>query len=342
MIKAIYVLFVLSTFSFSQMLDIKKGWNLLGATENITLNNAKFICVNSIFIYRNNNWIAFHTNQNNEIISINQGEGFWVYSYDACEENTTNNIDFAIIPNTDIGFANYSFKVEVFGIPLYATYNVSYTKLLHIANITAQYLDNDEDGVVDSQILIDKMLEVKAFMVIRKNLESDVLDFTTPGSYHGQDLADDETIPLWHTNGHQGRFDASLEEIWHMITVAGYANVYPDIFGENTSTSLTKAMDIARGGHFLSVPNTYPNNAWYSYDDTTCEYSCQASEYIYWAMSSILGAQANRLNEIGHEWKLNTKAKVQNTDTAIYDLLTNEKYKFPTKLPNGMYRKFSN
>ena len=99
-------------------------------------------------------------------------------------------------------------------------------------------------------------------------------------------------------------------------------------------------MDIARGGYFKNVPNSYPTNAWYTYNDQSCDYSCQITEYTYWALTSILGAQeySGRLNQIKNEWRLNTKDKVENTDIAIYGLLTNQEYKFPTKLPNGKYR----
>ncbi|MBL4643329.1 MAG: hypothetical protein JKY44_07035, partial [Flavobacteriaceae bacterium] len=68
-----------------------------------------------------------------------------------------------------------------------------------------------------------------------------------------------------------------------------------------------------------------------------CNYDCQAGEYIHWTMSSILGAQENRINEISNEWKLNTKTKVQTTDIEAYGLLTNPIYKFPTILPDGSY-----
>ena len=45
------------------------------------------------------------------------------------------------------------------------------------------------------------------------------------------------------------KHDASIEEIFHLITQHGYSNVYPTVFGEsNTSTStMAKAMDVARG-----------------------------------------------------------------------------------------------
>jgi len=64
------------------------------------------------------------------------------------------------------------------------------------------------------------------------------------------------------------------------------------------------------------------------------------TEYIYWALTSILGAQKvpGRLEGIQNEWRLNTKEKVQAGDPAIYDLLTNPEYKFPTVLPDAEYR----
>ena len=52
----------------------------------------------------------------------------------------------------------------------------------------------------------------------------------------------------------------------------------------------------------------------------------------------MLGAQENRLNEIDNEWRLNTRQKVEDTDTAIFTLLTNSIYKIPTLLPDGTYR----
>jgi hypothetical protein len=64
-----------------------------------------------------------------------------------------------------------------------------------------------------------------------------------------------------------------------------------------------------------------------------------AAEYIYWATTSILGAQENRLSEISQEWNLTTSTLVQNTDTTIYSLLTDTQYMFPTVLPDGIYKR---
>jgi len=251
--------------------------------------------------------------------------------------NSGTDPNFTIVVNTDSGFTGLSKKVTVFGIPIYAVATVDDTKLLHAANLMAQYIDNNEDGTIDNQAVVDAMLSNNAFMFMWKS-ESDQNTVSMPDNTEGQDLGNDETIPAWHTNGHTGQFDAALEEVWHIITHAGYASAYPSIFGEGAGTSLSNAMDIARGGNFITIPNPYPNGAWYTYDDATCTYDCMTTEYIYWSMSSILGAQANRLDEISQEWDLNTNALVQSSDTAVYSLLTDPQYKFPTVLPDGTYK----
>ena len=241
-----------------------------------------------------------------------------------------NDQNFTIVAHSDTGFTSTNRKVMVFGIPVYAFYDVEDSKLLHAANIMAQYLDNDENGIVDNSLLLTTLLNNEAALFMWKT-ESQI-------NLNAQDLGADESIPTWHTNGQTGQFDAALEEVWHVITYSGYSDAYPEIFGENSGTSLTNAMDIARGGNFTSIPENYQNNAWYTYDDQTCDYQCMATEYFYWGMTSILGAQENRLNEISQEWDLNTRSLVENTDTAIYSLLTNPVYNFPTILPDGTYR----
>ena len=243
-----------------------------------------------------------------------------------------NDPNFTIVAHSDAGFTSTNRKVEVLGVPIYAYANVEDVKLLHAANIMAQYLDNDEDGVVDNPALLSALISSNAALYMWKQEGQQ-------GSINAQDLGADESVPAWHNNGHTSRFDAALEEIWHVITHSGFANAYPDAFGEDAGTSLTNAMDIARGGRFQSVPSPYPGGAWYTYDDQTCDYGCKATEYIYWAMTSVLGAQENRAGEIHQEWKLNTKAKVQQMDTAIYQLLTDPQYVFPIVLPDGTYRR---
>lgn len=271
---------------------------------------------------------------------------FSIIFFPSCKENTKttelinagNDPNFTIVAHSNNGFSSFNRKVVVFGIDIYAVSSVEDTKLLHAANVMAQYLDNDEDGTVDDQLVLDKMLENKAFMVMWKN-ENDLDNIEPPSGREGQDLGNDETHPNFVSNGRMGEFDASLEEVLHIINSAGHSAAYPNAFGQGVGSDLANAMDIARGGQFITIPNLYPANAWYSYDDQTCDYaSCQTIEYLYWAITSILGAQENRLNEIDDEWRLNTRQKVEDTDTAIFTLLTNPIYKIPTILPDGTYR----
>lgn len=271
---------------------------------------------------------------------------FSITFFQSCKEDTKttelinagNDPNFTIVAHSDNGFLSFNRKVVVFGIDIYAVSSVEDTKLLHAANVMAQYLDNDEDGTVDDQLVLDKMLENKVFMVMWKN-ENDLDNIEPPSDRQGQDLGNDETHPNFVSNGRMGEFDASLEEVLHIINSAGHSAAYPNAFEQRVGSDLANAMDIARGGQFMTFPKHYPANAWYSYDDQTCDYaSCQTIEYLYWAITSILGAQENRLNEIHNEWRLNTRQKVEGTDTAIFTLLTNPIYKIPTILPDGTYR----
>ncbi|KZN30016.1 hypothetical protein N480_03470 [Pseudoalteromonas luteoviolacea S2607] len=228
-------------------------------------------------------------------------------------------------------------SVDVFGIAIRATQSTSPEKVLHAAHVMAQYLDNDEDGIADNSPIIEKMTSAGATLLMaptESTFEDAVKGIEQQDAY--QPLFGDETIP-----GNQGaRFDATLEEVLHLITHVGYANVYPEIFGENVNSAIAAAMDIARGGRFEEIPKAYPENAWYTYDDQTCDYSCMVTEYIYWGLTSILGAQTNRLEEIQNEWRLNTVDKVKSKDIELYRILTDDTYLLPKKLPTGQYQGF--
>jgi hypothetical protein len=231
----------------------------------------------------------------------------------------------------------YAKQVKVFGIRVVATNNVSDDKLIHSANMMAEYLDNDEDGVPDNPKVIEAMVSKNTILVMGKDedeLRTIGRGVLPPGAK--QSLYDYETRP---GGAEQGVFDAAIEEIIHPITDVGYAVAYPEIFGTEPGSEVAKIMDEARGGHFEEVPEKYPDNAWYTYYDETCKYDCQITEYIYWALTSILGAQdfPGRLEQIQDEWRYNTAEKLKSGDPKIYALLTDPQYKFPTVLPDGIY-----
>ena len=270
-----------------------------------------------------------------------------LFIFASCHDNYQNCIDLDYgseyikirgVEESDKNYFKYFCKTtEVFGIKIYATENVANDKIFHAASVLAQYLDNDEDGVVDNQLVLNELVEKKVWLLMVENeSELDAAIRIPPMGKPFQDLHDEEVTLI---NG-SPRFDASLEEVLHLITQHGYAEVYPNIFGENKDSEIAKAMDIARGGYFKNVPNSYPSNAWYTYDDKTCDYSCQITEYTYWALTSILGGQnyPGRLDEIKQEWRLNTKEKVKNSDPIVFSLMTDPQFSLPTNIPDGNYR----
>ena len=132
--------------------------------------------------------------------------------------------------------------------------------------------------------------------------------------------------------------DSTIEEVLHLVTM-GYCEAYPRVFGTLPGTELADCLDRARGGHYPRVPRKYPEEAWFHYDDRSCEYGCMAVEYLYWGLTSLLGAQAEpqRGREISHEWKLNTAEKMRKGDPWLTALLTAEEYRWAKVLPDGDY-----
>ena len=239
---------------------------------------------------------------------------------------------------------NFPKRIEVFNLNIYASSTTSDEKIIHAAKIMAQYLDNDEDGIVDNKLVHNMLISRNAALIMFNN-ENEAENAWRSGDYNfpenAQALFDDETIPSFDITKSNMRFDATLEEVLHLITHEGYSQVYNEL-KEIKGSTISNAMDIARGGYFTVPPNQYPPSAWYSYDDITCSYDCMITEYFYWALTSILGGQSypGRIDEIGREWKLNTKEKVMNTDSLIYSLMTNLDFKLPKKLPDSEYLGF--
>ena len=81
-----------------------------------------------------------------------------------------------------------------------------------------------------------------------------------------------------------------------------YAQGYPEVFGQRQDSKIAKLMDEARGEFFEKAMPRYPDGSYYTYNDDSCTYSCQITEFTYWAITSLRGQQENRGKEINHEW----------------------------------------
>lgn len=237
-------------------------------------------------------------------------------------------------------------EVTVFGVTIWATESVTDEKLLHAGRVLAQYLDNDEDGIADVPAVVSELTARNATLVMfgtqseAESFDPSVLPSTVTAV---QDLYNSETNPDFNPNSANSYFDASLEEILHLISAHGYANAWPQVFGVEYGSEIANAMDKARSGYYPEVPALYPEEAWFTYYDTTCNYECQITEYLYWAITSNLGAQdyPGRFEEINEEWKLNTPQLLQTTDQAVLNILNNSEYNIPTILPDGIYNGFT-
>ena len=52
-------------------------------------------------------------------------------------------------------------------------------------------------------------------------------------------------------------------------------------------------------------------------------------------------AYTNKCANSEDEWYICTKDELQETDPKAYDLLNNQGFKLPTRIPNGLYRESS-
>ena len=204
--------------------------------------------------------------------------------------------------------------------------------MLHAANVLAQYIDNDADGKPDNTTVHNALVKHKAALVMFPK-EGTSEESSFPGPSLGKEITMSQNLYGFETRpggAAKGEFDASLEEVLHLYTHAGYSVAYPEIFGEKKGTKIAALMAAALK---KKTYNPFAN-------EPDMDYPSQVTEYIYWGLTSILGGQdfSGRYDNIKSEWILNTTEKVKNQDPELYKLLTDPTYKFPTKLPDGAYK----
>ena len=217
-------------------------------------------------------------------------------------------------------------------VTIYADSQVGDEYLLHAANITAQYLDNDQDGNWDNENVSNHLSSVKASLFILKqedkkylisflnSLPSDVvskfMDDDASQSLYKSEMVLCDSHPSFDAcfDGDNTKRDASYEEILHLITHVGFSNAETSYFGEEQgSSSVSASMDTARNysvddqnGTLCqteSVPTSFGSkvkydcdwsnaiaaSGWFTYDDSSCNYECQVTEYTYWTINAALG-----------------------------------------------------
>ena len=185
---------------------------------------------------------------------------------------------------------------------------VSASKLEHAALVLKSIIDFNNDGKPDNPKIVKRLYSGKAsYLVISSEIHLDTYE-SFQKNINFTVVYENEMVTDF------SQFDPTLEEALHLVTQFGYAEEYPDSFGEFENSEIAILMDIARGGHFKKLPSKYPKKAFYTYYDQTCDYGCQVTEFTYWAITSLRNQQStnNRYDEIKNEWRLNTRKKIEN------------------------------
>ena len=240
--------------------------------------------------------------------------------------------------------------IDIFGIWVISTKSAPENYVLHTANVLAEFIDNDLDGMPDDADVLKYLVENNYVVPVwTTSIRTDFWK-QARGTYCEDNIGMAASMyydeDQWALGGIEktGTWDTNLEEVWHVIS-QGWYETYPQAFGNqddiNDTSRLREAMDIARGGKFDTVPSKYPDDAWYKYYDSTCEYHCQVSEYFYWALMSNIGALeptlTNKCEESKHEWNICTKFDLQKIDKSVYALLNDSTFRLPKNIPLGRY-----
>ena len=108
------------------------------------------------------------------------------------------------LPNYMSVFRKWRFSkhISVFGVNIIAIDTVPNRKMEDAANVMAQYLDNDENGIPDNSLVLRKLLHTNATLTMFKDMKDEIVEkfqnAMEDGQWYGfycQDLEAKETSP---------------------------------------------------------------------------------------------------------------------------------------------------
>lgn len=204
------------------------------------------------------------------------------------------------------------------------TKDVTANKLSHAAHVAAEWLDNDGDGEADEPRLIETLKKSKPVVIMSANGISPLAMpsiMSALSGYQIQDLMASETAPSGD------RRDASQEEIHHVIVNGGWQQLEPAIFSEVASdnSKLYQAWKFA------------DDNAYYVYNDPTCDDSCKVTEFVYLATAAYMpkGTEDDLASD---EMRLKTRDQLAQTIPNVIEIFESPAYSYPTNhWPTGSY-----
>jgi len=216
-------------------------------------------------------------------------------------------------------------KDKTFGVIICSSKKISDEYHKHAEKVMRSLLDYDKNGQPDNKKVLRSLVKNYAtFMVLSS--ESD-LDFyeDQQGDFSSFTVVFADEMVLNKSN----RFDATIEEALHLVTAEGYSKAYPKFFGEFKGSKISFFLDKARGGHFWKVPMQYPEDAYFTYFDHTCDYRCQITEFLYWTITTLRGQQSSfdRGREIEEEWRPETKKKLLNRAPDLVEFISKKEFR---------------
>ena len=256
-----------------------------------------------------------------------------------------------LIPAGDPLFGLFEKYIKVFGISVLAFSGYPDAMLVQVAPTTAEYLDNNEDGVPDNLTVNSQMMRNGASFVLHTSTATNQEPPQWTAVKDRRELAYIEHTTMMAAEANRGGTvcgtpcgelnDTSLEHVPELFQKAGYMEAYPRDFMDARGSTLADAMDTARGGYFRTSPSSYPDSAWFTITDPY-PYDAQIIEYFYWGLVANLGMLGDRsprvCADIEAEWTLCTRSQFRSTDTGLYAMLTDPRFILPTVAPDGSYR----
>jgi len=92
-------------------------------------------------------------------------------------------------------------------------------------------------------------------------------------------------------------------------------------------------MDTARGGYFEEGQDTYPDGAWFTNTESSCDYACQLDIYVWYLLSTYYGlneASSGYAGSHSSYWTITTSADLETTDPLGFALMNYPFYTMPT------------
>lgn len=217
------------------------------------------------------------------------------------------------------------FGISIFSLP---SNRFPRDKFLHVCNLMAQLLDNDQDGCADDTNVV-KMMRLNQAGLVLVDSENESYYNNIEESFDETALFASQVRPFCSGSSETATCrDVAIEEVLDFIAEYGISPYYFKEFGQcfdgnfEQRSELQVQMDIARGGHFTTMPNSYPANAVFRYDDRFCNYECMVSEFFYYSLTSLLGGQDARITQNMDEWQASTAQDLKSKLPGMYDLLT--------------------